>query len=401
MSVRIWSLIVPAVVLTGCAAGAEAWQQPFFVISYWHGPPAEDTWYQQIADCNFNLVFCGDPDIAHKYGMKCLVSDSRIAGIKKPGEQVDAEIAQAVAELKDHPALFGYYLRDEPNASMFANLAHVNQLLLKLDPDHLPYINLYPDYASQEQLGTKTYEEHVERFCEVVRPQVLSYDHYALVGDGLRPSYFANMEVIRREALKYGIPFWYIFLATQHFAYRDPTEGELRWQAYTAIAYGAKGLLYFTYYWVNDELYGNALIRRDGTLDHKWYIAREMNAEFKALGPTLINLTSEKVYHTGGEPPQGASGPPPDAIVKSTGGAKLVIGELRDPEGALYIVVTNGRYDERVQADLVLDKRVKTVKEVSKRTGELHRCVLRPAEEGPTLRVRLGKGEGRVYALGF
>jgi L-ascorbate metabolism protein UlaG (beta-lactamase superfamily) len=400
MLTSAWRALAATALLVAAIPEATAWQQPFFVVSYWHAPPAEDRWYADLAECHFNLVFNGDLDLAQRYGMKCLVADGRYSGVKELGEAVDNQIAQAVAELKNHPALFGYYLVDEPSAGAFPSLGHVNRRLLELDPDHVPYINLFPDYANEQQLGAKTYEEHVDRFCREVKPQLLSYDHYALFADGtVRPSYFANMEVIRTKSLQYGIPFWYTFLATPHFGYSDPTEGQLRWQAYTALAYGAKGLMYFTYYWVDDPAFHDALISKDNTRNRKWYIARDINGELQRLGPHLLPLTSERVYHTGGELPAAASAPGPEAVVKDAGEAKLVIGELRDPGGTLHLVVANGRYDERADADLLLDARVTGVQEVHKQTGEPRPCRLLPSDRGPLLRVRLSEGDGRLYVL--
>lgn len=65
---------------------------------------------------------------------------------------------------------------------------------------------------------------------------------------GDRPEYFENLEIIRRQALRVGVPFWNVILATPHFSYRDPSPADMRWQAYTTLAYGGKGLAYFTYW---------------------------------------------------------------------------------------------------------------------------------------------------------
>ena len=48
---------------------------------------------------------------------------------------------------------------------------------------HLAYINLFPTYANSEQLGTKgdvetAYREHLQQFVDVVKPALISYDHY-------------------------------------------------------------------------------------------------------------------------------------------------------------------------------------------------------------------------------
>src|SRR5438132_906166 len=71
----------------------------------------------------------------------------------------------------------------------------------------LPYANLFPNYATAAQLGVTSYPAYVRQFLETVRPKLFSFDHYALVGPGERPTYFENLEVIRREALRAQTPF--------------------------------------------------------------------------------------------------------------------------------------------------------------------------------------------------
>ena len=73
---------------------------------------------------------------------------------------------ELISEVRNHPAVFGYYLRDEPTASFFPGLATVSSVVKELHPGVWPYINLFPNYADASQLGTKTYDEYVEKFIE-------------------------------------------------------------------------------------------------------------------------------------------------------------------------------------------------------------------------------------------
>ena len=56
--------------------------------------------------------------------------------------------------MRRHPALYSYFITDEPSAPAFAGLGKLVAYLRQRDPDHLAYINLFPTYASNEQLGT-------------------------------------------------------------------------------------------------------------------------------------------------------------------------------------------------------------------------------------------------------
>jgi hypothetical protein len=56
-------------------------------------------------------------------------------------------VTALVKEVNDHPAVFGYYLRDEPSAAMFPGLEKVAGVIRELAPGKWPYINLFPNYA--------------------------------------------------------------------------------------------------------------------------------------------------------------------------------------------------------------------------------------------------------------
>ena len=79
--------------------------------------------------------------------------------------------------------------------------------------------------------------------------------------------YHQNLAVYRNASLKHGIPFWCAlseapgtggcmmltggwarrnyFNSMVFGGKRDPTEAQIRWQVFTSLAYGAKGVLYF------------------------------------------------------------------------------------------------------------------------------------------------------------
>ena len=114
--------------------------------------------------------------------------------------------------------------------------------------------------------------------------------------------YFENLEIIRRAGLKYDTPFVYVLLSVPHFSYRDPSEEDLRWQVFTALAYGARGIVYFTYVSPPEtkdyEGWGEAIVTTDGQPTRKYAQVRQVNAEVKTLGATLLTLKSTGVYHT-------------------------------------------------------------------------------------------------------
>jgi len=395
-------LSVPALLLLLTAGSADTEE---FLISYWQGPPPNEEQFAEIAEANFNVAMCGGGkralDLAEKNGLKLLLQDRRITARNFQQEGFEKNLDAVVADYADHPALWGYFVTDEPNAAQFENLGAINRHLLKKDPKHIPFINLFPTYASQEQLGNPTYEEHVSSFIQTVHPRLLSYDHYALVGDGLRPDYFENMDIIRRQALKHGIPFNFILLSVPHFSYRNPTEADLRWQVNTALAYGARGIMYFTYSSLpDDEHYkgwGDAIIARDGSRTAKYEHVKRINGELKRLAPTLVRLTSTAVYHT--PPlPRGTTPIPGGDLVVHVQGGEFVVGHFRSEQGERYTMFVNR--SPRVAADAVIAFSPEVrLEELDRTTGKEQPIALRKETSGLLWEVHFEPGQGRLLKV--
>jgi len=408
-------LLITAVLMI---MGGRTMAQPenSFPITFWWPPPPQETTdkrYREIAECNFTLVLGGNGgydyemnikrlDCCQKNGLKFAVLDERIHAQKATDTpEWNKTIEDVVDAYKNHPALLGYMLMDEPNASMFPHLTYLVRKLKEKDPTHISYINLLPTYANpvllgaksvdedivMEQLGSATYEGHVESFMSTVKPEILCYDNYCLLADGSdRPDFYENMEIIRKSALKYNVPFWGFALVLRHFnVYRNPSEGEIYWQIYSLLAYGAKGILYFTYWTptpVSDgwqEPY--AIIDPDGKRTEHYEQVKKLNAEVKSLGPTLLKLTSEGVYHTG-DIPDGCRKLSSNNLFKSIKGAELVVGLFSDKEGTKYSILVNKDYKKQSKAKITLTSQQKV---------EIFNCL--PGESGKWENVEFNKNK--------
>jgi hypothetical protein len=321
-----------------------------FPILGWGWIPAERQALEGIVECGINLagfVHSPDLDAVAGVGLKALVYDSRASGYDfrhVDEQQMRSNLASLLNEVGHHQALYGIYLKDEPNAADFPGLAVAVNILKELAPDILAYINLFPNYATSQQLGTETYDEHLRQYIDIVHPDVVSYDHYALMeGGSLRDSYFANLESIRRLSNQNGLPFWNIVLANAHFNYREPDPAGLRFQAYTTLAYGGKGLSYFTYFTPATGNYRCAPVDQFGNRTTTWDYLRNVNLQLQTLAPVVAGLQSVRVYHQG-EMPAGCLPAPADSLVKKVKGdekASFLVGELVDPEGIPWVIVVN------------------------------------------------------------
>lgn len=391
-------------------ATAAPWQPAEFPIGYWYGPPADhntlETW-QAVKDCGFtfggmtgygregNLKLL---DLCQQVGLKAMVIDGRLSWEAAVGdEEWQKLIAEVVADYGQHPALYGYFLTDEPNSAIFRQLGTLSQELQRQDPAHLPYINLFPTYASSEQLGNPTYADHLEQFLTLVKPAVLSYDHYALMANGSeRADWYENLALVRAAGLRHNTPPWVIILSLPHLGYRDPSAAEMRWQVYTALAYGMKGIMYFTYWTHPDwEQAGQvAIVDSAGKPGRLYPIVKQLNGEISALGKTLLGLTSTGVYHTG-ETPRGAQRLGGDAEFSVAGTPPLVIGCFKNAAGASYVMVTNADLRQTTDAELTFRPHVTGLSQISAQTGAAEALALKESK----LALHLEPGEGRLLRL--
>lgn len=344
---------------------AGSWRVETPIVTYWCGPSLTDAVAQQMAEGGFNLVWCGNEqelDVAHRHGLRGQFSDGLLtpASLDDPKrrEQLDALIAR----VSRHPALYAYYLIDEPNASQFPPLGKLVAYLRQRDPLHLAYINLFPTYATNEQLATKgdvvtAYREYLRRYAEQVKPSLISYDHYQfrIKADG--DQYFLNLAMIRRTAQEAGVPFLNIVQACTWApdVMRVPDADELRYLVYSTLAYGAQGISYYVYACANHH---GSLVSLDGTPGPLYHALKSYNREFAAIAGELQPLRSLGVYHTSMREP-GCEPPPADATFhldssqSSASPRGFLLGFFGAGARPTHVVVVNLDYAGQGSAPLV------------------------------------------------
>jgi hypothetical protein len=338
------------VLLLTAQCGYPAQAQPdtnFFPIMAWNWAPKDPAVLRKMRECGLTIAGFVKPDglkACRAAGLKAIVSDPRVSDYdwaKVDEAKARKNIASLVAEVRRQPEVYGYYLRDEPSAGMFPGLAKVADLIRELAPGKWPYINLFPDYATAEQLGTANYAEYLERFIATCHPSIISYDNYSLMDDGsVRENYWSNLESVRAACKKHGLEFWNIVLSVAHFSYRELNAADYRFEVYTTLAYGGRGISYFMYFTSPTGNYRMGPIDQFGNQTPTWYYMQHANLQIQKLAPTLLQLTSDAVYHFG-HPPAGASGPPANSLLSSAGGEQFMVGDFTHRDGSRYVMIVN------------------------------------------------------------
>ncbi len=306
------SLVLLTVVLATArpspADESDPWKVGTPIVTYWAGPPISDAVARQMAEGGWNLVWCTEKelDVAQRHGLRAQLRDGLLqpATLEDPArrEQLDALIGR----VRDHPALYSYYITDEPNADEFPGLGKLVAYLRQRDPAHLAYINLFPTYANNQQLGNEgdtvtAYREHLRQYRQIVKPSLVSYDHYQFATNGDTPDYFLNLAMIRRSAQTAGVPFLNIVQACSWApSRRVPEPDEMRYLVYTTLAYGGQGISYYVYCHPGHT---GAIALADGTPTPLYHALKPLHREFVAIAGELQPLESLSVYHAGMSPP--------------------------------------------------------------------------------------------------
>jgi hypothetical protein len=330
----------------------------------WAGPPSTETTperYRELAEAGFMINFSGFPnaeamqkglDIAHGAGIQQMVSFP----------ELNSDPEGSVRKFIEHPGLYGYYLRDEPNTADFPALTQWAKRIQAVDSKHPCYINLFPNYANAGQLGAGNYAEYVNRFIAEVPMPFVSFDHYPVVGKSLRPEWYENLEIISRAAAKAKKPFWGFILAVAHNPYPVPTIEHLRLQAFSNLAYGAQVIQYFTYWTPRSTVWDFHMgpIDVDGRRTPVYDLVKTMNAEIQKLAPVFFGSHVVHVGHLGSIP-RGANAFEPQkpiASIKADGEAlvSILAGAKRR-----YLVLVNRELAKDVTVDVGFLTRVTEV----------------------------------------
>ena len=192
---------------------------------------------------------------------KWLKMDLRIYRIK---------LKKIVKKYKDHPALWAWYLADEPQNYGITpeNAEDLYQVVKKADPGHPVFIvhsepKLYASYAGACDIFA------IDVYPVPLKPLTALSDALALAG----------------KTVKYKKPVWAVLQAYGNFAAgrRAPTPLELRCMTYMSIAHDVKGILWFT--WWAPEMKGT--LKQQAPELFKEVL--KLTGELKSLEPVLTS----------------------------------------------------------------------------------------------------------------
>lgn len=351
-----------------------------FVIMPWDWTPNDSATLRDIYDCGFNMagfVRTEALDAVARAGLKAIVSDNSTNIQRGNSELSDEEINKRVSEIAlktaRNPTVFGYYVIDEPGASMFPYLKRWKDAWSKNAPHTLAYINLFPNYANKkEQLNAESYKDYLEKYVSVVKPEFISYDNYSINNDlTIGRGYYENLGAVREIALKNNIPFWNIVASQTFFKFAEPTYSSLCFSLYTTLAYGGKGITYFKYFSPSSGDFRFSPVDPFGNKTPTWFLLQNINLQMHSIGKVYSKLKSVHVFHYPGSTECRYGLESSKFIASVEQGEDILVGEFEDEAKKPYVIVVNKSLTKSQYLELTF-KEPGTVYQINNYNGVAH-----------------------------
>ena len=266
---------------------------------------------------------------AQKYGIDMMVSDGRL--LATPSTATQSAVQNAIANYKDYQSFGGLFMVDEPDGATYPATTS-EKTIAKYAPlakaaretNIFTYANLHPFvYPTARKQGRYEYTTYLRDYVKQFNPTVLSYDNYPFTsygastgdtGSGVHDAYryFENLAMAKYVSEnENNIPFWAFVQVGDGFQHNEitannPSKGEFKWLANTALAFGAKGIQYFPlvqpegFKDIDENTSSNGLLNKKGEKTEWFDYAVDVNAQVAAIDEVLMNATNDGLMSTGG-----------------------------------------------------------------------------------------------------
>jgi hypothetical protein len=213
-------------------------------------------------------------DLAHANGLRVIYSVKDVyaghMGLKTEAEARE-RVTQTVTALKDHPALIAWYISDEAPLAMLDELTTRRQLLEDLDPGRPTWAVL--DRPTQVREFLPTFD-------------IIGSDPYPVPKEPPAKAFdWARTTVAQTFGARavWMVPQVFDWTSYKKPGSRAPTLAEMRCMAWSCIAAGANGLVFYSWF---------DLQRMDKTVpfEQRWKDVTALAAEIRDRIPLLLSV---------------------------------------------------------------------------------------------------------------
>lgn len=346
---------------------------------------------KELKECGIDFVVCMQNnkehlDLLDKYGVGAIVSGiipSSFLTDTYSGKAKE-EYENSVKAFSDHPAIWGIDCGDEPSSTEFIRYGDIIKSVTRDFNNKAAYVNLCPNYGilatctpeeRYSQLGTHDYNEYIEKFCKCVGTDYICYDFY-LYSCNVKRAY-ENLCTVSDACKRYNRGMWIVLQVNSHVPDKLISENMLRFQAFSAMAFGAENITWACYtagWWYNQVL------DEKGNKTQQYEKLKKVNGEIKAIACEYMKYKHVKTHFIGfesGELPEGVSTSESCLDVSVSGEGKLLVSEMISRDGdskGYFITAVDDPYDVSCR-ETVISVNAKEPINVLRTDGKTHRVI--------------------------
>lgn len=233
-----------------------------------------------LSECNAHYTepFKGSPlqkymDLAEKMNIPVVVYSADLGVISRNADPRLSEdtkqiIDNMLEDLSKYTMFKGVTLSDEPTGSASRTFGNIMEYIWSKNPDLYFFNCMLPIYGKTTAFSTGAGEDKQAAYREYVRgmaeaTNTFAYDHYPLYIDpvqgvtSVKTDYYLNYELVAQDAKEYGYDMGMIVQSSSWGSYggeyssshpRSTDKSDISFQVYSALAYGAKYITYYTYW---------------------------------------------------------------------------------------------------------------------------------------------------------
>ncbi len=337
-------------------------------------------------------------ELAEELGIGILVNTSTLTMLTSSADYRltdDAKeyLQKLVNNLRNYKCFKGFSLRDEPKMEFAHTIGTVSEYLKSLKPDAMFFTSMLPiygsnaitfDMADHQEDATTLYGQYIDKYLNAINQ--FDYDFYPLWYDAtqkrnyLDTQWYQNLEMVARKVKEK--PGAKMGITIQSGSWGKPgmrdiethkrsvtSKADIGFQAYSALAYGAKTLSYFTYWlhWggTENEVFYDSMVMPpevsggEGVKTDCYYAVQAVNQELKKFDHVLMNFDWQgTVAVTAGKNlKSGLLGGVVDytnpRIKKATATEESIIGCFKDKNGYDGFMIVNSTEPSENKADEV------------------------------------------------
>ncbi len=198
----------------------------------------------------------------------------------------------------------GVHIKDEPDKDDIADIA--NETIIgdfeKVYPNAKYMVNIVGITAGGIHYGYNGYndlfEDYKERIVSKLKIPYISIDLYPFhnIAVDAEKSVATGYDIVAKAAKETGAKKTFIMQATTGVEFYDElSEGDMRWQVYSALAFGAHNIQYYCYSKPVDRDYNCCMLMPDNeTPSYLYYYVQEINREIQSMASAMLAYDWDK-----------------------------------------------------------------------------------------------------------